>query len=300
MFKKFIKFCSIALMVVSAMSFTGCGERVEVPPARIGKIMTNDGYQKNTIPTSKFRLDSCWSVCDKLVTLDQSDKTVVEKVTVFMPTDKLQLVIPVQTTLAVNPTKVDSLFNTLPPEDDGDDNKQTAQIKWATIYYTYAQSIIAAETTSFISKYSIAELSSNLEQINANLRNHLTTVIAQRTPFNARYVGISQIQYPEIITKAQEGAAQRREQIQTEEAQLEISKVKLERELQEARLTRQIEIEKSQTTAAANRVQSETITSAVLEKQRLDNQAAWIEKWNGILPGNVTADVFAGFNKAPK
>jgi len=192
-------------------------------------------------------------------------------------------------------TGVDKIYG-----DDGDDNKQTAQIKWATIYYTYAQSIIAAETTSFISKYSIAELSSNLEQINANLRNHLTTVIAQRTPFNARYVGISQIQYPEIITKAQEGAAQRREQIQTEEAQLEISKVKLERELQEARLTRQIEIEKSQTTAAANRVQSETITSAVLEKQRLDNQAAWIEKWNGILPGNVTADVFAGFNKAPK
>jgi hypothetical protein len=300
MFKKFVKFISVAIIAVSAVVLTGCGERVEVPPANLGKIMTNNGYQKETIPTSKIRLDPCFSVCDKLVTLDQSDKTVIEKVTIFMPTDKLQLVVPVQTTLAINPTKVDSLFNTLPPSDDGDGNNQTATIKWATIYSTYAQSIIAAETTSFISKYSISELSSNLEQINADLRKHLTDVIAKRTPFNARYVGISQIQYPDIITKAQEGAAQRREQIQTEEAQLEISKVKLERELQEARLTRQIELEKSQTTAAANRVQAETITSAVLEKQRLDNQAAWIEKWNGILPGNVTADVFTGFNRSPK
>ena len=66
----------------------GCGQRVEVAPAQIGKIMTNSGYQKGTISTSKFRLESCaFTACDKLVTLDQSDKTQTENVTIFMPAD---------------------------------------------------------------------------------------------------------------------------------------------------------------------------------------------------------------------
>jgi DNA repair exonuclease SbcCD ATPase subunit len=108
---------------------------------------------------------------------------------------------------------------------------------------------------------------------------------------------MSNVQYPKVITSAQEGAAQRREQIQQEEAQLQISKVKLERELQEARLTRQIEFEKAQTEAAAFKTQAASITPEVLKKQELDNQAAWIQKWNGQLPDTVTADVFSGFNK---
>ena len=298
MFKKFV---AIAMISIAALTTTGCGQRVEVGPAQIGKIMSTDGYQKGTIPTSKFRLETCaFSACDKLVTLDQSDKTQTENVTIFMPGDKLQITVPVQATLAVNPTKVDSLFSTLPPEDDKDGNAQTAMINWGTIYKTYAQSVIASETTSFISKYTIAELSSNLEKINSELRTHLTEVINKRTPFSTRYIGISRIQYPSIITDAQEKAAKRREEIQTEEAQLEISKVKLERELQEAQLQRKIELEKAQADAASNRTQAETITPALLEKQRLDNQASWIEKWDGVLPGNVTADVFAGFNKSPK
>lgn len=300
MFKSIKRFTAWAVLAVAAISLTGCGDRVEVGPAKIGKIMTSNGYQKGTIPSSKFRMETCFfTACDKLVTLDQSDKSVVEQIEILMPEDKLILRVGVNTTLSVNPAKSESLFATLVPEEDGDKDDMTAEIKWATIYNTYAKNIITSETREFLSKYTIAEVSSNLESITSELRNHLTKVIQARTPFLVRYVGLTNPKYPDIITKAQEGAAQRREQVQTEEAQLQISKVKLERELQEARLTRQIQLEKAQTEAAGNRAQAETITPALLEKQRLENQAAWIEKWDGKLPDTVTADVFATMNRAP-
>lgn len=292
------RFISAALIAISAIMMASCGQKVEVPPAHVGKIMTKNGYQEGTIGTSKFRLDPCFTYCDKLVTLDQSDKTKAEPLTILMPEDKLNIQVSVQSTLSVNPKKVDALFNTIPPiTPEGSD---VAKIDWDTIYKTYAQQIIQSETREILSKYSIAHVASNMDAVTAQLRNHLGKVIEQRTPFTVRYVGLANIKYPDIITKAQEGAAQRREQIQQEEAQLQISKVKLERELQEARLTRQIEFEKAQTEAAAFKTQAASITPEVLQKQKLDNEAAWIQKWNGQLPDTVTADIFSSVNRVAK
>jgi len=285
-------------LIAAAVVLAGCGQKVEVPPAHVGKVMTKNGYQEGTIGTSKFRLDPCWAYCDKLVVLDQSDKTKAEPLAILMPEDKLNIQVSVQSTLSVNPKKVEALFNTIPPVTP--DGSEIARIDWDTIYKTYAQQIIQSETREVLSKYTIAHLASNMETVTAQLRQHLTRTIEQRTPFTVRYVGLANIKYPDIITKAQEGAAKRREEIQTEEAQLQISKVKLERELQEARLTRQIEFEKAQTEAAAFKTQAASITPEVLKKQELDNQAAWIAKWNGQLPDTVTADIFSTFNKAAK
>jgi SPFH domain / Band 7 family len=297
----FKRFAASLAIAVAAVGMTGCGERVEVPPASVAKIMSENGYQKNTIGPSKFRLDTCWAgtACDKLIIIDQADKSVSEAMEILMPQDKMIMRVSVQATLSVNPSKVDALFNSVSP-DMGKDADQVGEIPWATIYRTYAQQILISESREFLSKYTIGELSSNLGTVTTELRAHLGKVISQRTPFMVRYVGLSNVKYPDVITKAQEGAAQRREQIQTEEAQLQISKVKLERELQEARLTRQIEFEKAQTEAAAFRTQAQSITPEVLKKQELDNQAAWIHKWNGQLPDTVTADIFGAMNQAPR
>jgi len=82
-----------SLLTAATMAFAlaGCGERVEVPPANIGKVMTSKGYQEGFQPTSKFRLDTCWAgtACDKLVLLDVSDRSKAETIEVFMPEDKL-------------------------------------------------------------------------------------------------------------------------------------------------------------------------------------------------------------------
>lgn len=271
-----------------AVLLTACGTAVEVPPAHVGKIMTKDGYQENTIPTSKFRLPWCWTYCDKLILLDVSDKTKQEPLTIFMPEDKLNLDVGIQVTLSVNPVKTEALFNTLPPTDAGNNSfGASAIIAWDQIYNTYAKQVILTETREYLSQYSIAEVASSMEKVNSDLRDRLSKVLEARTPFNVRYVGVTNVTYPKIITEAQENAAERRERIQQEEAQLEISRVTLQRELQEAQLQRQIEVEKANTEAQAQRIQREVVDEKVLRLRELENQRLWIEKWNGQVPATM-------------
>lgn len=291
---KILKNMGMALVLaVGTLALTGCGERVEVPPAHVGKIMTQDGYQDNLIPTSKFRLAPCLAYCDRLVLLDVSDKAYVEPLQIFIPEDKLNLKVLVRTTLSVAPKKTTELFGALAPQEQSD---QLSVISSDSIYKTYATQIIQAEVRAYLSQFSISEIASSNEKINADLSARLSRVIQERTPFSVRYVGITNIEYPAIITNAQEAAAERREAIQQEEAQLEISKVKLERELQEARLTRAIEKEKAETEAMAQKTLAESVDSRVLELRRLEVQRIQAEKWNGVLPSTMMGDAVPMFN----
>ncbi len=66
--------------------------------------------------------------------------------------------------------------------------------------------------------------------------------------------------------------------------------MKLERELEEARLQRQIDIEKAKIAADAQTIQKAVIDEKAIKIRELDNQAAFIAKWNGTLPSTVLGD----------
>lgn len=276
--KRFILACMCFVLVA-------CGARVEVPPAHIGKILTAEGFKEEVIQPSKFRLPFCIWYCDKLVLLDVSDKTQGEPLTIFIPTDKLNLDVMVQVTMSLNPSKTNSLFSTLAQSSTNDSD--ITIIVWQNIYKTYAQQLIVTETRQYLSQFKISEIASSLDKVNSDLRELLDLRIQEKTPFTVRYAGITNIKYPPIITEAQENAAKRREQIQQEEAQLEISKVQLERELQETQLKRQIELEKAQIEAKSQQIQRDVVDEKVLKLRVLENQRLWIEKWNGQLPATV-------------
>jgi len=288
--KKLLKLVGVAAV---ALMITACGERVEVPPAHVGKVMTKDGYQDTVIPSSKFRLPACLMYCDRLVLLDVADKAYNEDLTIFIPEDKLNLNVRIRTTLSVDPRKTEELFGALAPSEV---KGSISSISSQSIYATYASQIVQAEVREYLSQFSIGEIASSNERVNQDLRERLTKALQQRTPFSVRYVGLTNIAYPKIITDAQEAAAERREAIQQENAQLEISKVKLERELQEARLNRAIEKEKAETEAMAQRLLADSVDSRVLELRRLENERLWIERWSGTLPATVLGDAVPMFN----
>lgn len=277
----------VGAVVAALLALVLAGERVEIPPAHVGKIMTKDGYQEALIPTSKFRLSPCWAYCDRLVMLDVADKAYQENLSIFIPEDKLNLDVSVRATLSINPKKTAELFNTISPTDG---RGSTSIIANEQVYRTYASQIIQAEVREYLSQYSISQIASSNEKINADLGLRLSKAIEARTPFSVRHVGITNLKYPDIITKAQEAAAERREAIQQEEAQTQVSAARLERELREARLQRAIEKEKAETEALAQATLAASVDSRVLELRKLENQRAWIEKWDGQLPTTVLGD----------
>lgn len=276
------------------------GEKVEVPPAHVGKIMTKNGYQDALLPPSKFRLDACTTYCDRLVLLDASDRTFDEQLEIFMPKDKLILTVTVRTTLSINSKKTEELFTSISPIKDQENPEFLSIIPLNSIYATYGKQVVLTEAREYLSQFSIAEVASSMEQVNNQLRDKLTGTLHERTPFTVRYVGVTQVSYPKIITDAQEDAAERREKIQQEEAQLQISKVTLERELQEARLRRQIEKEKAETVAEGQRIQALTIDPRVLELRKIENERAWIEKWDGRQPTTVLGEAMQLYTHTAK
>ncbi|WP_287918484.1 SPFH domain-containing protein, partial [Comamonas sp.] len=282
-----MKYKNILAAITTVLVLAACGQKVEVPPAHVGKIMTKDGYQDNLIPTSKFRLGKCWAYCDRLVLLDVSDKAYQEAMTIFIPEDKLNLDVTIRATLSINPKKTAELFNAIAPTEVSGDISTIANEQ---VYRTYASQIIQAQVREYLSKLSISEIASSNEKINSDLRIQLGNAIEALTPFSVRFVGITNLKYPKIITDAQESAAERREAIQKEEAQLAISKAQLERELQEARLQRAIDKEKAETEAMSQAVLAQSVDSRVLQLRKLENERAWIEKWNGQLPTTTLSD----------
>jgi len=285
-----MKLTTTSLILASAFALGACGTKVEVPAAHVAKIMTKDGYKPDTIGTSKFRLDQCWAYCDKLVLLDASDQAVSEKMELFMPEDKLNMAFDLRLTMIVNPEKYEELFARIPPaEQNGVD-----VISWQKAYVTYAQQIVRAEAREFLSGFTIAEIASSREAINSQLSERLTKSINGKTPFQVRYVGLADIQYPQIIVAAQENAAERREQIQQEEAQLQISKVTLERQLQEQRLQRAIDVEKAQAEAEVARIQSQSLTSQYIRYRELQILEKLADSENKVFVPSSMLDSIAG------
>lgn len=260
----FVKLVSVLML---AVLLAGCfGQRVEVPPAHIGKISTKHGYKDGYISTSKFRLDWCVVYCDKLVLLNISDRAYKETMNLFMPQDRLEMKFDLRMTLAVDPKSYDSIYNRVSPVTSA----SLDHIPLRNVYETYAQQIVRSEMRSFLSEFSIAEIVSSRESINARLSERLTKVVNDRTPFMVRYAGIADIQYPPVIVRAQENAAERREMILQEETQLEISKVQLERELQEERLRRAIEVEKAEVEAQVNQILANSVTPEYITYRNLN------------------------------
>ena len=285
-----MKFRNALVVSVLAVSLAACGSKVEVPAAHVAKIMTKDGYKADIIGTSKFRLDGCWAYCDKLVLLDASDQAVSEKMELFMPEDKLNMTFDLRLTMIINPNKYEELFARIPPADQNG----VDVISWNKAYVTYAQQIVRAEAREFLSDFTIAEIASSRETINAQLSQRLTKSINEKTPFQVRYVGLADIQYPIIIVEAQENAAERREKVQQEEAQLQISKVQLERQLQEQQLQRKVDVEKAMAEAEVARIQSQSLTSAYIRYRELQILEKLAESDNKVFVPSAMLDSVAG------
>jgi regulator of protease activity HflC (stomatin/prohibitin superfamily)/predicted small lipoprotein YifL len=285
-----MKFRNALVVSTLALSLVACGSKVEVPAAHVAKIMTKDGYKADTIGTSKFRLDWCWAYCDKLVLLDASDQAVSEKMELFMPEDKLNMTFDLRLTMIINPNKYEELFARIPPVDQSGIDV----ISWNKAYITYAQQIVRAEAREFLSGFTIAEIASSREAINAQLSERLTKSINSKTPFQVRYVGLADIQYPKIIVEAQENAAERREQIQQEEAQLQISKVQLERQLQEQQLQRKVDVERALAEAEVARIQSQSLTPQYMKYRELQILEKLATSENKVFVPSAMLDSIAG------
>ncbi len=256
-----MRFVVVFGLLASFLLLSACGERVEVPPAHVGKILTKNGYKPEVVPPSKFRLDMCIFYCDKLVTMTIADFGHLEKFKVFMPKDQLNMSFDVRMTGAISNDVIDHVFDRIPPVNNN--------ISVNHVYGTYAQPVIRDVVRRVVAKYSINEIASSRESLSHELFGEVSKAL-KGTPIEIKRLGLADIQFPKVITQAKERAAERRELIEQEKAQFKIQKIQMERDLEREKMNRAIAREKAIGQKEVNDLLAKSVTDKYLAYRTLE------------------------------
>ncbi|MFC6633433.1 SPFH domain-containing protein [Microbulbifer taiwanensis] len=256
-----MRFISKLMVVLAALVLSACADRVEVPPAHVGKILTKNGYKPETVPPSKFRLDMCLYYCDKLVTLAIADFGHREQFKLFMPKDQLNMSFDVRMTGAINGEMIDNIFDRIPPSN--------SNISVSHVYNTYAQPVIRDVVRRVVAKYSINEIASSREALSQELFAEVDVAL-RGTPIVVKRLGLADVQFPKVVTEAKERAAERRELIEQEKAQFEIQKIQMERDLEREKMNRAIAREKAMGQKEVNDLLAKSVTDKYLAYRTLE------------------------------
>jgi regulator of protease activity HflC (stomatin/prohibitin superfamily) len=285
------KFARVFLIALVAMFAAACGERVEVPPAHVGKILGKNGFQPETIPPSKFRLPACLAYCDALVTLETSDIPFTEKMQVFIPSDRLNVNLELRGTLAIrtDTTVTDPIFDRIVA---GEDRHITVE----EVYNTYVQQVTRGTVRNVTTEHDIAWIIDNRDafalELFAAIREKLTSTGA---PIEVARLELSNFQPPPVIVKAQEQAKTREIAIQQAEADARVAMVEADRALEVAQKTRLVDREKALAIAEQNDIAAKSVTAELLAYRRLEVIEALAESGNTIFfPVNMTDGQFEG------
>jgi len=254
-----------------ALSLSACGERVEVPPAHVGKILTKSGFQPEVIPPSKFRLEKCWAYCDRLVLVEVSDQSFKLSMQLFMPKDELNISFDIrgQASISDNPDDIHRIFDKIVPTEG-------ETVKFNQVFDVYAISRLRTVARSHMAQYSIAEIVSNRETIGAELSDKLKGSL-NGTPINIGFVDLADVQYPDIITQAKIAAKEREVAIGREENERKIALIQAETELQLAEKNQAVRLKRAQTIKLENELVAESVTEKYLAYRALEVQEAMAE-----------------------
>lgn len=262
-------------LALATLTLTGCGQRVEVPPSYEGKVLTPNGYKPDTIPPSIFRLDACFwpgAICDKLVLIEKTDNGVKEEFRLFMPVDQLNIGFDLRMTASIRDGATDAILNrmTAIQTDTGAGTFGSNRlIDFQRVYNTYAQPIIREVVRNVMAEFSINQVLSSREQVNAELREKLENSL-KHTPIILKTVGLADVQWPEIITQQKELAKQREVEIEQQEAIRQKRLIELDTDLQAAKAERAIRRERAEAAAEENEIAAKSVTPEYLEYKKLE------------------------------
>ena len=245
---------AVVVISVLAVSLAGCAPQVQVPPAYVGKILTKDGYKPETVTPSKFRLEYCMVYCDQLILLQASDQSKTEPFQIFLPKDQLNMKLDVRMTLSVNKDMIEFIYDKVPA-------------KGSVI--SFDDIVVRDGIRQVGTKYTINEIASSREQVSAELNAAVGRALSDK-PIILQNLGLADVQFPPVITQAKEKAAERREQIEREKAQLELQRVTMERDLEQAKMQRAIDREKAEATKEVNEILSKSVTDKYLAYRSLE------------------------------
>jgi len=253
---------------VVVVLLAGCGLRTEVPPAHVGKILTDSGLQEGIIPPSKIRLEGFCFQCDELVLAEASDLGVSETMRIFMPKDQLNLQVDVRGVYSISPNEANTskIFARLKAEPT--DESRVHLITMSRVYETYARQVVREATRTAFSEYSILQVMENRDAVASELTDMVRNKLSS-TPITIQQFGLADIQPPDLIIQAQEAKREREIAIEKEEAEKLVRLTKAEADLEVAKKQREIDLTEAGTQVLVQRKLAEGVSDAWLKQRAI-------------------------------
>lgn len=161
-------------------------------------------------------------------------------------------------------------------------NKETANSLYQEVGINYEEIIIRPamleSIKSSMAQYTAEELITKRSEVSDKIKETLISKISARgfvvTGFN-----ITDIAFSDTYNQAIEQKAVAQQQVETAKANLE-----------KQQIVNQQRISVAETDAEVMRLQNSQITENTLKLKEIENQKAFIEKWNGTLPSTMLTD----------
>lgn len=244
------------LIIVVAFLMVGCAE--PVPTGHVGMVRTRDGLTGKILAPGRH---SCWGF-DKMQYLEVTDRTYSQKMNVLC-TDELNFGFTVKVLASVDKTKtklIQQAFENVTPV-----NNESGQrvITAKQLYDMYVSPVVDQESRKAVGKYATSELVKNrlavITETQAAIRKALTDNIIK-----VKRISVTNLDFPDVITKAQEAKATRRVEIQTEKAEQEKRIVKARNKIKIAHLDYKRRLIEAAMIADANKIIGSSLSQEYL------------------------------------
>lgn len=262
------KFLTLAVCVGLLLFICACGHPVEVPPAHVGKLSTPSGLQEGIIPPSKIKLDTWCVTCDSLILVEASDHPIKESMEIFMPKDKLNLLVEVRGTVSITAEEenVEKVFARVSAEATDDERVRLIQIE--TVYVVYGEPVIREAVRSVVINYEIAQVMQNRDAIS----QELTGIVREKlkaSPLTVPQFGLADIQPPKVIVAAQEAAKEREIAIDRAEADKQVKLKEAEANLAVAFKQQEVDLKEAETQVLVDKKLAEGVSPAFIAQRSL-------------------------------
>lgn len=248
----------IAFLATFASGCRACSE--PVPAGHVGRTWEPGGFTAGLLPPGYH---DCWGRCQMyLMEVTDKDFSVPMKV---LCADSLNFEFAVNVLVAVDTDKKDVMleaFTNLKP--DGNDNQFSVQ----QLFQTYVRPLVDQESRKVVSKYLTTEIVQKRTQVIEEVRTAVVKA-TEGSILKVKRVSVGNLDFPDVVTQAQETKAKRQVEIETAKAQAKIEEAKAQAKLKLAEIQYKQELIEAAMVADANKVIAGSITPQYLAYKQL-------------------------------
>ncbi len=245
----------IALLLL-AMTQPGCPACEEsVPAGHIGRTWEPGGISDELLPPGTH---NCWGRCQMLL-METGDANFTIPMEVLC-TDQLNFKFEINILASVDQTAKDAIlwaFSDLNPVQPG-------LITTEQLFTTYIKPIAQEKSRNSVSRYATTDIAVHRAQVIEEVKVAVLEAFKGGMIVKIKQISVGNLDFPDIITRAQEAKAQRRIEIDTAKAEGEKRAAMAQARLTLARIEANERLLRAQSQADANRILASSVSPQLL------------------------------------